>query len=240
MTSIGLERHLAQELQAAPVASRTGAGANRERLRRSLNVVVAVAGIVFTVPIMLVIMIAIRLGSKGPILFTQTRVGVDRRQSAGEVTNARRRSDMGGQPFKIFKFRSMNATNGEADHGVWAAPEDPRVTAVGRVLRLYRLDELPQLFNVLLGDMNVVGPRPEQPNIFRELREEITGYHGRQAVLPGITGWAQVNHHYDESVEDVKRKLVFDLQYVSRRSAAEDLRIMARTLPVVIFKRGAW
>lgn len=238
MTSIELERHLAQGLQATPVASRTGA--YRELLRRSLNVVVAVAGIVFTAPVMLVIMIAIRLSSKGPILFTQTRVGVDRRKSAGELTNGRRRSDMGGQPFKIIKFRTMNATNGEDEHGVWAAPGDPRVTAVGRVLRLYRLDELPQLFNVLLGNMNVVGPRPEQPNIFRELRQEITGYHWRQAVLPGITGWAQINHHYDTSVEDVKRKLVFDLQYVSRHSAAEDLRIMARTLPVVIFKRGAW
>ena len=231
MTSIELELHLAQGLQAAP---------SRELLRRSLNVVVAVAGIVFTAPIMLVIMIAIRLSSKGPVLFTQTRVGVDRRRSASEPINARRRSDLGGQPFKIFKFRTMNATNGEAEHGVWAAPGDPRVTAVGRFLRLYRLDELPQLFNVLLGNMNVVGPRPEQPNIFRELREKIIGYHSRQAVLPGITGWAQVNHHYDASIEDVKRKLLFDLQYVSRRSAAEDLKIMARTLPVVMFKRGAW
>jgi lipopolysaccharide/colanic/teichoic acid biosynthesis glycosyltransferase len=110
---------------------------------------------------------------------------------------------------------------------------------VGRFLRAYRLDELPQLFNVLKGDMNVVGPRPEQPEIFKELREKVDGYQHRQRVLPGITGWAQVNHHYDQCVEDVKRKLEYDLDYISRRSPVEDLMIMTRTPVVMVLKQGS-
>ena len=102
------------------------------------------------------------------------------------------------------------------------------------------LDELPQLFNVLRGDMNVVGPRPEQPRIFQQLRSEIAQYQHRQRVLPGITGWAQINHHYDASVDDVKRKVAYDLEYIARCSAIEDLMIMLRTFPVIAFKKGAW
>jgi lipopolysaccharide/colanic/teichoic acid biosynthesis glycosyltransferase len=114
------------------------------------------------------------------------------------------------------------------------------VTRVGRILRQYRLDELPQLVNVLRGDMNLVGPRPEQPAIFRHLRSRIGGYTLRQQVLPGITGWAQVRHHYDRSMDDVGRKLALDLEYIRRRSAAQDLKIMLLTVPVVMFHRGAW
>jgi lipopolysaccharide/colanic/teichoic acid biosynthesis glycosyltransferase len=123
---------------------------------------------------------------------------------------------------------------------VWARPDDPRVTPVGRILRQYRLDELPQLFNVLRGDMNIVGPRPEQPTIFQDLRRQITGYEHRQRVRPGITGWAQINHHYDRSIDDVRTKIAYDLEYVERHSWIEDVKIMARTLPVILFKRGAW
>ncbi len=130
--------------------------------------------------------------------------------------------------------------NGNPEAQVWARPDDPRVTRLGRVLRKYRLDELPQLFNVLRGDMNIVGPRPEQPQIFAELRRQIGGYARRQRVRPGITGWAQVNLHYDTSVESVRQKVAYDLEYVARQSLAEDLRIMARTVPVVLFRRGAW
>jgi lipopolysaccharide/colanic/teichoic acid biosynthesis glycosyltransferase len=114
------------------------------------------------------------------------------------------------------------------------------VTPIGRVLRKYRLDELPQLSNVIKGDMNVVGPRPEQPNIFLQLREQVDGYSRRQRVLPGITGWAQVNHHYDQTIDDVRRKVQLDLDYASRMSAAEDLRIMVRTVPVMLFRTGGW
>jgi lipopolysaccharide/colanic/teichoic acid biosynthesis glycosyltransferase len=123
---------------------------------------------------------------------------------------------------------------------VWASPDDPRVTRVGRILRQYRLDELPQLWNVLRGDMNFVGPRPEQPEIVLRLNQHIGGYTRRNRVLPGITGWAQVNQHYDQCMDDVRRKLELDLEYIERRSPLMDLRIMARTCPVVLFRRGAW
>ena len=122
---------------------------------------------------------------------------------------------------------------------VWASKDDPRITRVGQFLRKYRLDELPQLFNVLRGDMNVVGPRPEQPEIFGQLRTAVEQYVERQRVLPGITGWAQVNHRYDESVEDVQRKVALDLEYIRSRSAVADLKIMALTLPVMVGRRGA-
>ena len=110
---------------------------------------------------------------------------------------------------------------------------------MGRILRLYRLDELPQLLNVLRGEMNVVGPRPEQPTIFARLREQIDCYGKRQRVRPGITGWAQVNHRYDQSVDDVRRKLSLDLEYIRHQSLWQDVQIMARTFPVVLKKLGA-
>jgi lipopolysaccharide/colanic/teichoic acid biosynthesis glycosyltransferase len=123
---------------------------------------------------------------------------------------------------------------------VWAAPADPRATAVGRVLRKTRLDELPQLYNVLRGDMNIVGPRPERPTIFADLRAHIPAYPMRQRVKPGITGWAQINQAYDACVDDVRRKVEYDLEYVRRQGLVEDLRIMTMTLPVMLFRRGGW
>ena len=132
----------------------------------------------------------------------------------------------------------MQSDSGAAQ--VWATKNDARVTAVGRVMRKYRLDELPQLFNVLRGEMNVVGPRPEQPKLFDDLRQMIDHYPTRQQVLPGITGWAQVNLAYDSSVDDVRKKLDCDLEYIRRRSTAEDLKIMARTPLVMLGKRLGW
>src|SRR5256712_14150429 len=123
---------------------------------------------------------------------------------------------------------------------VWVLPDDPLVTPVGRVLRKLRLDELPQLWNVLVGDMNIVGPRPEQPAIFAELREQIQEYQRRQRVLPGITGWAQINLAYDSSVEDVREKLNYDLEYIRQRSALEDLKIMLLTPAVMLGPRPGW
>lgn len=190
---------------------------------------------------MVVIAIAIRVTSRGPILYTQTRVGIDRRGGARPPDISRRRSDLGGRPFRIYKFRTMTAPpTFDADVAVWAKPRDPRVTSTGRILRKYRLDELPQLWNVLRGDMNVVGPRPEQPSIFLDLRKRIDGYQIRQRVRPGITGWAQVNHTYDRCLDDVRRKVSLDLQYISRQSLTEDLKIMALTVPVMVFRKGAW
>jgi lipopolysaccharide/colanic/teichoic acid biosynthesis glycosyltransferase len=139
----------------------------------------------------------------------------------------------------IYKFRTMSAEDGSETSQVWACADDPRITPIGRVLRKFRLDELPQLLNVLRGDMNLVGPRPEQPDIFADLRHQVSRYPERQRVLPGITGWAQVRHHYDTSIDDVKRKVEFDLEYISRCSAAEDAKIMLMTVPVMMFKRGA-
>lgn len=189
---------------------------------------------------MLLIALLVELTSKGPILYRQQRIGLDRRKGTIGQANGRRQADAGGRTFTMYKFRSMRA-NGHQDHAeVWATPDDPRITRLGRVLRQYRLDELPQLFNVLQGDMNIVGPRPEQPSLFQGLRERIDGYQVRQQVLPGITGWAQINLHYDSSVDDVRRKLELDLEYITQRSAGEDFRIMLRTLPVIMFRRGAW
>ena len=204
--------------------------------RRALNVAVALAGIVITAPLMFVIGVAVKLSSPGPIIYRQPRIGIDRRGRFGG--NHRRVVDLGGQPFTIYKFRTMQVVS--AGPQQWASPTDPRVTSLGRILRRFRLDELPQLFNVLRGDMNVVGPRPEQPRIFSELREQIPGYHVRQRVRPGITGWAQINHHYDTCLEDVQHKLSLDLEYVSRQGFAQDLWIMMRTVPTMAFRRGAW
>ena len=210
----------------------------RDKSRHAANVLIALIGIVVTGPVMLVIAALVRLTSKGPIFYSQTRVGLDRRRGALRPPASRRQADVGGRPFTIFKFRTMYVHKTEDQ--VWATADDPRITPLGRVLRKYRLDELPQLFNVLLGDMNVVGPRPEQPKIFATLREQIEDYPMRQQVLPGITGWAQINHHYDRSINDVRRKVELDLEYVERQSLVEDLSIMARTIPVMIFQRGAW
>jgi len=207
--------------------------------RRALNILVATVGLIVAFPLMLLIAALIKLTSRGPVLFTQTRVGLDRRALSGAGGNTRRHSDLGGTPFTMYKFRTMRPAD-ETTSETWAQPEDARVTALGQVLRKFRLDELPQLFNVLKGDMNIVGPRPEQPNIFVYLREQIEGYQRRQRVRPGITGWAQINQGYDTSVDDVRRKVRYDLEYIRRQSALEDLRIMARTLPVMLRRRGAW
>jgi len=204
-----------------------------ELARRFVHVLVALLAIVAMAPLMLIIAVLVRLDSPGLVIYRQARVGLDRRRDQrSSPTNERRQLDHGGRIFTILKFRTMCAA-AEAPQ-VWASRDDPRVTRVGRFLRATRLDELPQLANVLKGDMNIVGPRPEQPEIFAELRSEVTSYHRRQRVLPGITGLAQVNRGSDASVDDVRRKVEFDLEYIDRRSTLEDLTIMARTMPVMI------
>lgn len=209
-----------------------------DRFCRVLNVIVAVVGLILALPLMILIAILVKLSSPGPIFFTQPRIGLDSRRGWPGDTNHRRQIDYGGKIFRIYKFRTMRVA--PAARQVWATPDDPRVTPIGRILRRYRLDELPQLINVLRGEMNVVGPRPEQPEIFMELRDRIENYAWRQRVLPGITGWAQINHHYDRTLEDVQRKLAYDLEYVERRCWREDLRIMLRTVPVILLRRGGW
>lgn len=209
-----------------------------ERLVRGLNVVVALLGILVSAPLMLVIAVLVKFSSPGPVLFIQKRVGQDRRARPGNGAHWRRRADYGGRLFAMYKFRTMRSDEAPGAQS-WATQDDPRITPFGRFLRRTRLDELPQLFNVLNGDMNVVGPRPEQPEIFAGLREQIEFYPHRQRVRPGITGWAQINWHYDRSVEDVRRKLSYDLEYIQRQSVVQDLQIMVRTLPVMLLRKGA-
>jgi lipopolysaccharide/colanic/teichoic acid biosynthesis glycosyltransferase len=204
-----------------------------------LNLLLALLALVLAFPVLLVIAVLVKLSSRGPVLYTQERVGLDRRRRRGPE-NHRRGRDLGGEPFTIYKFRTMRVDAERESGAVWAAQDDPRVTPVGRLLRQYRLDELPQLLNVLRGEMNIVGPRPERPAIFAELRSHITEYPLRQRAKPGITGLAQINHHYDRSVDDVRTKVQYDLEYIRRRSLWEDLRIMLRTIPVILFRRGGW
>jgi lipopolysaccharide/colanic/teichoic acid biosynthesis glycosyltransferase len=212
---------------------------HREGARRALNIAIAAAGLVLASPVLVLIAVLIKLTSRGPVLFTQQRIGLDRRALTRAGGNTRRHFDYGGRPFTMFKFRTMQVAK-TASQEVWARPDDPRVTSIGRVLRKLRLDELPQLWNVLVGDMNVVGPRPEQPSIFVYLREQIQGYARRQRVRPGITGWAQVNLTYDRDVDDVRKKLAYDLEYIRHQSAVEDLKIMLRTPAVMLGRRSGW
>ena len=208
---------------------------------RIVNVVIAAVALVLLLPVFILIAIAIKLTSPGPVLYTQTRVGLDRRGRRPVSANDDQRArDLGGRPFTIYKFRSMRTDAEAGRQAVWATPDDDRITKVGRVLRKTRLDELPQLVNVLLGDMNIVGPRPERPSIFAQLREEIDEYPLRQLAKPGITGWAQINQAYDSCVEDVRRKVQYDIEYLERQSLIEDVAIMAKTIPVMLFRRGGW
>ena len=226
MDAAGL--HASAERSITP--SRAGSD---EPLRRVLNVLVAVIGIVIAAPLMVVIALLVKLDSRGPAIYRQPRVGLDRRRGRGPDSEDKRCHDVGGLIFTIFKFRTMTWCE-RAPEQKWATKDDQRVTRIGRLLRATRLDEVPQLFNVLKGDMNIVGPRPEQPSIFAVLRDELSNYHERQKVLPGITGWAQVNLGYDANIDDVKRKVELDLEYIGKRSATEDLAIMARTMPIML------
>jgi lipopolysaccharide/colanic/teichoic acid biosynthesis glycosyltransferase len=220
-------------------AQRIIAAQRSEALNRLLNVFIAILALIVLGPVMVLIALAVKVTSRGPVFYVQDRVGVDRRRRSLAPGEDRRKSNVGGRPFRILKFRSMREDAEAGTGAVWAAQHDPRVTPVGNFLRKTRLDELPQLINVVLGDMNIVGPRPERPSIFAELRENIDGYQLRQQARPGITGWAQINHAYDTSLDDVRVKIQLDLEYLARQSLAEDLKIMMRTLPVMIFKRGS-
>jgi lipopolysaccharide/colanic/teichoic acid biosynthesis glycosyltransferase len=211
-----------------------------EILNRIVNILIACIALLILSPILILVALAIKLTSRGPVLYSQTRVGLDRRRGPVDALYDRREQDSGGRIFTIYKFRSMYIDAEQQSGAVWAQRNDPRVTFVGRFLRRARLDELPQLVNVIRGDMNIVGPRPERPSIFARLREDITEYPLRQRARPGITGWAQINHSYDTSIEDVRTKVRYDLEYLERQSLAEDLRIMVRTVPVMLFKKGGW
>jgi lipopolysaccharide/colanic/teichoic acid biosynthesis glycosyltransferase len=214
--------------------------ARHEPLNRAINVMIAAAALVVLAPLFLCIALLVLLTSRGPILYTQVRVGVDRRRRGAPGQPERRSHDLGGQPFTMYKFRTMHVDAEPDGHAVWAKANDHRVTRLGRVLRRTRLDELPQFFNVLTGDMNIVGPRPERPAIFATLRAHIPEYPNRQRVKPGITGLAQINHTYDACVDDVRTKVAYDLEYIQRQGLVEDLRIMSLTVPVMLGQRKGW
>jgi lipopolysaccharide/colanic/teichoic acid biosynthesis glycosyltransferase len=217
-----------------------GPRSRSEILDRMVNITLALIGLVLAAPIMLVFAFLVKLTSPGPIFYAQARVGLDRRRTARAAgVYDRRTRDLGGRPFMILKFRTM-WIGAEKNGAVWAVRKDARVTAVGRLMRKYRIDEFPQLVNVVRGEMNIVGPRPERPSIFSRLCDDIAEYPLRQRARPGITGWAQVNQAYDTSVDDVRIKVRYDLEYIDRKGVAEDLMIMARTVPVLIFRRGGW
>ena len=189
-------------------------------LKRGFDVVMASLILVATLPLILLGALAVRLDSPGPAFFRQTRVGLF------------------GQPFAIYKLRSMRI-DAEAAGAVWASRNDPRVTRIGNILRKTRIDELPQLWNVLKGDMSFVGPRPERPEFVDDLARQIPFYGERHIVKPGITGWAQLNFPYGASVEDARGKLEYDLYYVKNYSPFLDLLILIQTLRVVLWFDGA-
>ena len=231
-----------------PTAARTRPTARRrpssavglEWPTRALNFLLALLALVSLLPVFLLLAVLIKLTSRGPVFYLQERVGLDRRLPGPGPPTIAARHDLGGRLFTIYKFRTMRVDAEQRGGAVWAQEQDPRVTPLGRVLRQYRLDELPQLLNVLKGEMNIVGPRPERPTIFAELRDHIAEYPLRQRAKPGITGLAQINHHYDRSIDDVRTKVSYDLEYIRRQSLREDLLIMLKTIPVLLLRRGGW
>ena len=189
------------------------------RVKRLLDFFVGVLGVLILSPILVVIAVSIRLTSKGNALYKQHRVGLN------------------GRVFKLYKFRTM-FTDAELDGAKWAEENDPRITPLGKYLRLSRLDELPQLWNLIRGEMSLIGPRPERPEFIKTLEQEIPYYDVRHLVPPGITGWAQVMYPYGANVEDARRKLEFDLYYIKNHSIQLDLAILIKTIIVVFKARG--
>jgi sugar transferase (PEP-CTERM system associated) len=194
--------------------------ATQQLFRRLLSFAVSIIALVICLPFLPIITLAVRLSSPGPIFFSQTRVGKR------------------GQLFTAYKFRTMRQ-DAEAQGAVWASKDDPRVTSIGRFLRMTRLDEIPQFWNVLRGDMAFVGPRPERPEFVQWLSQEIPFYDLRHMIRPGITGWAQVRYQYGASLDETKRKLEYDLYYVKHQSIGLDLLIMFETIKTILLRRGA-
>jgi sugar transferase (PEP-CTERM system associated) len=198
-----------------------GPNPGRVMLQSIYSMAIALVAVVVTFPIMLLVALLVRLSSPGPALFRQQRVGKN------------------DEVFTLFKFRSMYRDAEALSGAVWAKLDDPRITPAGRWLRGLRLDELPQLFNVLKGDMSIVGPRPERPEFVAELAERIPYYRQRHCVKPGITGWAQINHKYGDTIEDTITKLEYDLYYIKNLAPALDAFIIFHTAKVMLLWRGA-
>jgi len=193
---------------------------SQQFLRQVVSILAAALGLLLFLPFFPFVVLAVKLSSKGPIFFRQTRVG------------------MGGHNFEVMKFRTMR-TDAEADGAKWATKNDPRVTRVGMFLRKTRIDEVPQLWNVLRGDMGFVGPRPERPEFVQWLSEELPFYYLRTLIRPGLTGWAQVRYGYGASLAETKEKLEYDLYYIKHMSLGLDLLIMFETVKTILRRRGS-
>ena len=189
-------------------------------MKRVVDVVVSVVMLLLLWPVMLATAIAVRATSPGPVLFTQERIGQD------------------GRPFVLMKFRSMRADAEKLSGPVWASEDDPRITPWGRFMRKTRLDELPQLFNVLAGSMSLVGPRPERQHFVDQLAARIPYFQLRHIVKPGVTGWAQINYPYGNTEQDALHKLQYDLFYIKNYSVLFDLSILISTIKTVVLRRG--
>jgi sugar transferase (PEP-CTERM system associated) len=200
-------------------------GFNRHKLtlmaKRTLDVTASGIGLLLSAPLMGIIALAVKCSSPGPVFFRQVRVG------------------QWEQGFEVIKFRTMREDAESISGAMWAAEKDPRVTRIGRVLRKFRLDEMPQFMNVLKGEMSFVGPRPERPVFVEQLKQRIPYYGERHTVKPGITGWAQINYGYGASEEDALRKLEYDLFYIKQLSLFFDLFIVLKTIKTVLFGNGA-
>lgn len=197
-----------------------GSGRFQAFVNRAGDIAISLGFLVFTLPLMGLVALLVRLESPGPVLYRQERVG------------------LGGESFVVLKFRSMK-NNAEARGPAWAQARDPRVTRIGSIMRRTRIDELPQLINVLRGEMSFIGPRPERPHFVEQLAAVIPFYRERARVKPGLTGWAQVNYPYGASVEDARAKLSYDLFYVQNRSVWLDLAILFATVRVILFQEGS-
>lgn len=192
---------------------------NYTRLKRITDIFLAVIGLTISLPLLIIAAVMIKADSKGSVFFSQTRTGKN------------------GKPFTIYKLRTMRQ-DAEKDGAKWASQNDSRITPVGNFLRKTRIDEIPQMYNVLIGNMSFIGPRPERPEFDRELSKEIPYYMLRYLIKPGLTGWAQVNYGYGASVEDSKMKLKYDLYYIKNYSFFLDLRIIFKTILIVLFRKG--
>jgi len=214
-----------QTLLACPVCNDNKAeiqrGEIKDTFRRVFDILVAGSALFFFLPLMGIIALLVKLTSPGPVFYRQKRLGKD------------------VKTFVIFKFRSMSSDAESKSGPIWAGKNDPRITRFGNFLRKSHLDELPQLFNVLKGDMSVVGPRPERPYFVTKLHSEIPDYHKRLLVKPGITGLAQVRNAYDSTLADVRRKVKYDLTYIKRQCLFLDVKVMVWTVGTMFTGKGA-
>ncbi len=220
---IALRRVCSRKIQPSQLIFSSGLGPQPHALaiQNFYSLIIGVIGMIVSLPLMLLTAIAVKLSSKGPVFYRQRRVG------------------MNGHVFTLTKFRSMYADAEARTGAVWASKDDPRITPLGKWLRKLRLDELPQFWNVVRGDMSIVGPRPERPEFVDVLAQQIPYYRQRHAVKPGITGWAQINHKYGDTALDAMIKLEYDLYYIKHVAPALDFYIIFHTVKVMILSRGA-